>query len=97
MVYHIKADLIMKNVKWKGRLTTLERHGLGPVPTMEFKSVGHTMDQTYRHTINFIIQVKDAKFLLVTPLARKPQKILLCGWRRDIDDMIVVSPVYRSS
>ncbi|XP_042010137.1 ion channel CASTOR-like isoform X2 [Salvia splendens] len=34
--------------------------------------------------------VKDAKFLLVTPLARKPQKILLCGWRRDIDDMIVV-------
>jgi hypothetical protein len=23
--------------------------------------------------------------------ARMPQKILLCGWRRDIDDMIVVS------
>lgn len=53
--------------------------------------MGHTMDQTYRHKINFIIQVKDAKFLLVTSLARKPQKILLCGWRRDIDDMIVVS------
>ncbi|KAL1557204.1 ion channel CASTOR-like isoform X1 [Salvia divinorum] len=34
--------------------------------------------------------VKDAKFLLVNQLARKPQKILLCGWRRDIDDMIVV-------
>ncbi|KAH6778335.1 ion channel protein [Perilla frutescens var. hirtella] len=34
--------------------------------------------------------VKDAKFILITPLARKPQKILLCGWRRDIDDMIVV-------
>ncbi|KAG6406128.1 hypothetical protein SASPL_133726 [Salvia splendens] len=37
-----------------------------------------------------VVPVKDAKFLLVTPLARKPQKILLCGWRRDIDDMIVV-------
>ncbi|KAL7085830.1 hypothetical protein ACP275_14G302300 [Erythranthe tilingii] len=37
--------------------------------------------------------VKDAKFIHITRPTRKPQKILLCGWRRDIDDMIVVSPV----
>lgn len=48
------------------------------------------MNQTYKHKINFIIQVKDANFTLITRLARKPQKFLLCGWRRDIDDMIVV-------
>ncbi|KAK6118647.1 hypothetical protein DH2020_047639 [Rehmannia glutinosa] len=34
--------------------------------------------------------VKDATFIHITRPARKPQKILLCGWRRDIDDMIVV-------
>ncbi|KAK4421982.1 Ion channel CASTOR [Sesamum alatum] len=34
--------------------------------------------------------VKDATFVYITRPARKPQKILLCGWRRDIDDMIVV-------
>lgn len=50
------------------------------------------MNQTYKRKINFVIQVKDAKFIRITRPARKPQKILLCGWRRDIDDMIVVSP-----
>ncbi|XP_027119918.1 ion channel CASTOR isoform X2 [Coffea arabica] len=34
--------------------------------------------------------VKEAPFMPITRPARKPQKILLCGWRRDIDDMIVV-------
>ncbi|XP_015870075.3 ion channel CASTOR isoform X4 [Ziziphus jujuba] len=34
--------------------------------------------------------VKEASFIHITRPARKPQKILLCGWRRDIDDMIVV-------
>ncbi|GLT56598.1 hypothetical protein SLA2020_296290 [Shorea laevis] len=34
--------------------------------------------------------VKEASFIRSVRLARKPQKILLCGWRRDIDDMIVV-------
>ncbi|KAK2997724.1 hypothetical protein RJ639_026243, partial [Escallonia herrerae] len=33
--------------------------------------------------------VKEAPFIHITRPARKPQKILLCGWRRDIDDMIV--------
>ncbi|EYU38180.1 hypothetical protein MIMGU_mgv1a020953mg [Erythranthe guttata] len=37
-----------------------------------------------------IPMVKDAKFIHITRPTRKPQKILLCGWRRDIDDMIVV-------
>ncbi|KAL3828447.1 hypothetical protein ACJIZ3_017249 [Penstemon smallii] len=37
--------------------------------------------------------VKDATFIHISRPARMPQKILLCGWRRDIDDMIVVSPV----
>ncbi|CAI9268867.1 unnamed protein product [Lactuca saligna] len=34
--------------------------------------------------------VKEAPFIHITRPTRKPQKILLCGWRRDIDDMIVV-------
>ncbi|KAG5560988.1 hypothetical protein RHGRI_004122 [Rhododendron griersonianum] len=34
--------------------------------------------------------VKEAPFIDITRPARKPQKILLCGWRRDIDDMIAV-------
>ncbi|KAF5176675.1 Ion channel castor [Thalictrum thalictroides] len=34
--------------------------------------------------------VKEASFIDFARPARKPQKILLCGWRRDIDDMIVV-------
>ncbi|KAJ6696731.1 hypothetical protein OIU85_003114 [Salix viminalis] len=34
--------------------------------------------------------VKEASFTHIARPARMPQKILLCGWRRDIDDMIVV-------
>ncbi|XP_073299574.1 ion channel CASTOR-like isoform X2 [Primulina huaijiensis] len=34
--------------------------------------------------------VIDATFIHITRPTRKSQKILLCGWRRDIDDMIVV-------
>ncbi|CAN1164955.1 Ion channel CASTOR [Linum perenne] len=34
--------------------------------------------------------VKEASFVNFDRSTRKPQKILLCGWRRDIDDMIVV-------
>ncbi|KAJ6761997.1 ION CHANNEL CASTOR-RELATED [Salix koriyanagi] len=34
--------------------------------------------------------VKEATFMHIARPARMPQKILLCGWRRDIDDMIVV-------
>ncbi|KAI5555599.1 hypothetical protein BDE02_19G093500 [Populus trichocarpa] len=34
--------------------------------------------------------VKEASFMHIARPARMPQKILLCGWRRDIDDMIVV-------
>ncbi|KAF9618671.1 hypothetical protein IFM89_002366 [Coptis chinensis] len=34
--------------------------------------------------------VKEASFIDIARPARKPQKILLSGWRRDIDDMIVV-------
>ncbi|XP_022733689.1 ion channel CASTOR-like isoform X2 [Durio zibethinus] len=34
--------------------------------------------------------VKEASFMHIARPARKPQKILLCGWRRDVDDMIVV-------
>ncbi|XXG89396.1 hypothetical protein AAC387_Pa12g1403 [Persea americana] len=33
--------------------------------------------------------VKEASFIDIARPTRKPQKILLCGWRRDIDDMIV--------
>uniref|UniRef100_A0A2N9HN72 RCK N-terminal domain-containing protein n=1 Tax=Fagus sylvatica TaxID=28930 RepID=A0A2N9HN72_FAGSY len=43
-----------------------------------------------RSIINLIVQVKEASFKNTARPARKPQKILLCGWRRDIDDMIVV-------
>lgn len=50
--------------------------------------------KTHKSTINLIIQVKEASFIHITRPARKPQKILLCGWRRDIDDMIVVSSIY---
>ncbi|XP_021691556.1 ion channel CASTOR isoform X5 [Hevea brasiliensis] len=35
-------------------------------------------------------KVNEASFIHIARPARKPQKILLCGWRRDIDDMIVV-------
>lgn len=94
VVYHNKANLKWRKQSRKVGWPLLKDMVLGLVPTMEFKSVGHTMNRTSRHKINFIIQVKDDKFILITPLARKPQKILLCGWRRDIDDMIVVSPVY---
>ncbi|KAM7507319.1 hypothetical protein LguiA_017772 [Lonicera macranthoides] len=38
----------------------------------------------------YIQDVKEAPFIHIVRPARKPQKILLCGWRRDIDDMIVV-------
>ncbi|XP_052198448.1 ion channel CASTOR-like [Diospyros lotus] len=34
--------------------------------------------------------VTEAPLMHIARPARKPQKILLCGWRRDIDDMIVV-------
>ncbi|XP_030536653.1 ion channel CASTOR-like [Rhodamnia argentea] len=34
--------------------------------------------------------VKEASFTYIPLPASKSQKILLCGWRRDIDDMIVV-------
>ncbi|XP_074584187.1 putative ion channel CASTOR isoform X2 [Curcuma longa] len=34
--------------------------------------------------------VKEAVYIDIVRPTRKPQKILLCGWRRDIDDMIVV-------
>ncbi|XP_022151987.1 ion channel CASTOR-like isoform X2 [Momordica charantia] len=34
--------------------------------------------------------VREASFMHIARPTRKPQKILLCGWRRDIDDMIVV-------
>ncbi|XVF84270.1 hypothetical protein PTKIN_Ptkin17bG0019700 [Pterospermum kingtungense] len=37
-----------------------------------------------------LTMVKEASFLHIARPARKPQKILLCGWRRDVDDMIVV-------
>lgn len=40
---------------------------------------------------NFIIQVNEAVYIDIFRPSRKSQKILLCGWRRDIDDMIVVS------
>ncbi|KAF5465753.1 hypothetical protein F2P56_015731 [Juglans regia] len=34
--------------------------------------------------------VKEASLIHISRPTRKPQKILLCGWRRDVDDMIVV-------
>ncbi|KAL5712410.1 hypothetical protein ACHQM5_014588 [Ranunculus cassubicifolius] len=45
-------------------------------------------DDTYAPTT--LPMVKEASFIDFTRPARKPQKILLSGWRRDIDDMIVV-------
>ncbi|KAF0912483.1 hypothetical protein E2562_014080 [Oryza meyeriana var. granulata] len=36
-------------------------------------------------------KVKEAVYIDIVHPERNPQKILLCGWRRDIDDMIVVS------
>ncbi|KAJ6379300.1 hypothetical protein OIU76_016010 [Salix suchowensis] len=41
-------------------------------------------------TIDPLRMVKEASFMHIAQPARMPQKILLCGWRRDIDDMIVV-------
>ncbi|XP_015691300.2 probable ion channel CASTOR isoform X2 [Oryza brachyantha] len=35
-------------------------------------------------------KVKEAVYIDIVHPERNPQKILLCGWRRDIDDMIVV-------
>lgn len=35
--------------------------------------------------------VKEAVYIDIYRPTRMPQKILLCGWRRDVDDMIVVS------
>jgi hypothetical protein len=49
------------------------------------------LKKNLHNIINFIIQVKEASFMHIARPARMPQKILLCGWRRDIDDMIVVS------
>uniref|UniRef100_A0A803P0I9 RCK N-terminal domain-containing protein n=1 Tax=Cannabis sativa TaxID=3483 RepID=A0A803P0I9_CANSA len=45
-------------------------------------------DDTYAPAA--VPMVKEASFIHTSRPARKPQKILLCGWRRDIDDMIVV-------
>ncbi|GMP55038.1 hypothetical protein CsSME_00019991 [Camellia sinensis var. sinensis] len=45
-------------------------------------------DDTYSPTT--LPTVTEAPFMHIARPARKPQKILLCGWRRDIDDMIVV-------
>ncbi|KAH7685091.1 CASTOR/POLLUX/SYM8 ion channels protein [Dioscorea alata] len=46
-------------------------------------------DDTYSPSI--LPVVHEAVYIDIVRPARKPQKILLCGWRRDIDDMIVVS------
>ncbi|KAF8757481.1 hypothetical protein HU200_011006 [Digitaria exilis] len=39
-------------------------------------------------------KVKEAVYIDIVHPERKPQKILLCGWRRDIDDMIAVKRGY---
>ncbi|KAL6909537.1 hypothetical protein ACP4OV_001818 [Aristida adscensionis] len=39
-------------------------------------------------------KVKEAVYIEIVHPERKPQKILLCGWRRDIDDMIVARRGY---
>uniref|UniRef100_A0A0D9ZFN5 RCK N-terminal domain-containing protein n=1 Tax=Oryza glumipatula TaxID=40148 RepID=A0A0D9ZFN5_9ORYZ len=39
-------------------------------------------------------KVKEAVYIDIVHPERNPQKILLCGWRRDIDDMIVVMRGY---
>ncbi|XP_072964522.1 probable ion channel CASTOR isoform X2 [Typha angustifolia] len=45
-------------------------------------------DDTYAPTT--LPKVKEAVYIDIIHPARQPQMILLCGWRRDIDDMIVV-------
>ncbi|KAM0928475.1 hypothetical protein ACQ4PT_002504 [Festuca glaucescens] len=40
-------------------------------------------------------KVKEAVYIDIVRHERYPQKILLCGMRRDIDDMIVVSPFFK--
>ncbi|XP_020096733.1 probable ion channel CASTOR isoform X2 [Ananas comosus] len=45
-------------------------------------------DDTYAPTT--LPMVKEAVYIDIIRPPRQPQKILLCGWRRDIDDMIVV-------
>ncbi|CAK9142130.1 unnamed protein product [Ilex paraguariensis] len=45
--------------------------------------------QTVSCTLENLILVNEAPFIHIARPARKPQKILLCGWRRDIDDMVV--------
>ncbi|GLJ25535.1 hypothetical protein SUGI_0489020 [Cryptomeria japonica] len=35
-------------------------------------------------------EVRNTQLVDITRPPRKPQKILLCGWRRDIDDMVLV-------
>ncbi|XP_058094301.1 ion channel CASTOR-like isoform X2 [Magnolia sinica] len=45
-------------------------------------------DDSYSPTT--LPMVKEASFIDIARSTRKPQKILFCGWRRDIDDMIVV-------
>ncbi|KAI3850374.1 hypothetical protein MKW92_005394 [Papaver armeniacum] len=46
-------------------------------------------DDTYAPTT--LPMVKEASLIEIIRPTKEPQKILLCGWRRDIDDMIVVS------
>jgi len=41
-------------------------------------------------------KVKEAVYIDIVHSERKPQKILLCGWRRDIDDMIAVSTFFEA-
>lgn len=41
-------------------------------------------------------KVKEAVYIDIVHPERKPQKILLCGWRRDIDDMIAVSSYFEA-
>ncbi|KAI3948562.1 hypothetical protein MKW92_015942 [Papaver armeniacum] len=45
-------------------------------------------DDTYAPTT--LPMVKEASLIEIIRPTKEPQKILLCGWRRDIDDMIVV-------
>ncbi|XP_026408595.1 ion channel CASTOR-like isoform X2 [Papaver somniferum] len=44
-------------------------------------------DDTYAPTT--LPMVKEASLIEIIRPTKEPQKILLCGWRRDIDDMIV--------
>ncbi|KAJ0972248.1 hypothetical protein J5N97_020207 [Dioscorea zingiberensis] len=44
-------------------------------------------DDTYSPSTLHV--VNEAVYIDIVRPTRKPQKILLCGWRRDIDDMIV--------